>query len=107
MKIFTALFLLVPALAVAWEDNPYDVFDITKKMYNKTEVEIVTSNDPSTRCQVESKKRGFGGWPYKVYACTFWGEGGRNKCTIYIGTTTNMHQLGHEFRHCFQGSFHP
>ena len=101
------LLLLIPNLAFAWKDDPYEVFDMSRRMYSNVEIEIVTSNDISNRCQQESRKRGFGGFPYTVYACSFWNENRQRKCTIYLPTQTDMHQLGHEVRHCFQGSSHP
>ena len=89
------------------KDDPYEVFDISKKMYDSAEVRILTVDDVSNRCQQESNKRGLGGFPYKVYACTFWNDGGSKRCTIVLPKRTNMHQLGHEIRHCFLGAFHP
>lgn len=108
MKALTFVILLFPitAFSVDIKDDPYEVFDMSKRMYDNVEVEIHTDSNISQRCENESHRRGFGGFPYKVYACTFWNEGGRHKCTIYLPTNTNMHQLGHELRHCYQGSWH-
>lgn len=103
---FVILFL-VSFSVHAFNDDPYVVFDATTRNQNPINLNWVTVKDPSTTCQQESKKRGLGGWPYKVYACTFWNDDGiANKCTIITGHQTNMHQLGHEVRHCFQGPYH-
>jgi hypothetical protein len=104
--ILAGMVITCSAGAVTIKDDPYEVFDFSQKMYDATEVRIMTVNDISDRCQQESHKRGFGGFPYKVHACSFWNEGGSRKCTIYLGKMTNMHQLGHEVRHCYQGSWH-
>jgi hypothetical protein len=104
--LFFILFLPVTAFSVNIEDDPYELFNMSKRMYDNAEIEIHTDNNISERCEQESHKRGYNGFPYKVYACTFWDEGGRHKCSIYLPKQTNMHQLGHEMRHCFQGVWH-
>jgi hypothetical protein len=55
----------------------------------------------------ESKKRGLGGFKITVDACSFWDKGlFGDSCTIISEIKTSMAILGHEMRHCFQGSFH-
>lgn len=108
IAILGGLVITFSARSVSFKDDPYEVFDISKKKYDSAEVRIVTVNDVSDRCQQESHKRHLGGFPYKVYACTFWNDGGvSGRCTIYLGMSTNMHQLGHEIRHCYLWNFHP
>ena len=94
------------AVSITIKDDPYEVFSIAEKMYDTAEIRIMAVNDVSNRCQEESRKRGFGGFPYAVFACSFWNEGGSRRCTIFLGKKTNMHQLGHEVRHCYQGAWH-
>lgn len=109
MKAFFFLFLLIPitvASAKGIKDDPYELFDSSRTMYNNASIEIHSVDDVSTQCEQESRRRGFGGFPYKVFACTFWNEGGQRKCSIYLPKKTDMHQLGHEVRHCFYGAWH-
>ena len=103
------LAVLVAGSVVAggFDDDPYAIFNASKRMTSKANIEWKLVDDPVQECQKESKRRGLGGFKGKVYACTFWDEGIRsNTCTIITGKETNMHQLGHEVRHCFAGAFH-
>jgi len=104
-------FLLIPTSVFAWQDDPYELFNSSSTMYNSSQIEIHsvnTDNDGMWKvCEKESRKRGFNGFPNRVYACSFWNEGGQHKCSIYIPKYTDMHQLGHEIRHCFYGAWHP
>lgn len=108
--VFIAIAFISPVLH-AFNDDPYEPFDLDKKMYDSTMIELhtidVTNDAMWKECDQESRKRGFGGFSYRVYACSFWNEGSKRKCAIYLPRKTNMHQLGHEVRHCFQGSWHP
>ena len=56
-------------------------------------------------CQDEYKRRGFGGFNYKVDACSFWNFATRT-CTIYTKKNPTLHDVGHEIRHCYQGNYH-
>lgn len=56
-------------------------------------------------CDTESKNRGHGGFGYSVNSCAFWSADG-SQCTVITPRNTNMHLLGHEVRHCFQGNWH-
>lgn len=107
-KIIFFVLLSISFNVIAFDDNPYTIFDASKNFTEKSIVVWKVVNNASETCQQESKKRGFGGWPYKVYACTFWNEnnGNPSACTIYTDRYTNMHQIGHELRHCFQGQYH-
>lgn len=107
MRTVTFILLFIPSIVhSAVRDDPYEVFDMSKRFYDTAVIEVHTVDDANERCQKESRKRGFGGFPYKVEACTFWADGSNNKCTIYLPKRTNMHQLGHEVRHCYQGPWH-
>lgn len=107
--IFLLIIILFPAQAFSapFKDDPYALMDITKRMASSIQIEFHSDDDVSERCQKESKRRGFGGWPYKVYACAFWNEDGGRKCSIYLPKNTNMHQIGHETSHCLLGAYHP
>jgi hypothetical protein len=39
-------------------------------------------------------------------ACAYWNVV-RKECTVITGTEYGINYLGHETRHCFEGSFHP
>ena len=39
-------------------------------------------------------------------ACAIWSKS-TQECTVVTGMVTNHVALGHEMRHCFEGSFHP
>lgn len=108
MKSIIIPLLLISFSATSSEisDDPYEVFDISKRMTSSIKVEIHTDDNAPERCQRESRRRGFGGWPYKVFACSFWNEENGHKCSVYLPKNTNMHQLGHEIRHCYQGAWH-
>ena len=94
--------LLTPTLVFC--ESPTQMYSIRKNMrHTEVEVSIVSVDNIGERCQKESIKRGFGGFPYAVSACTFW-KG--KKCTIYLGAEVNNDTLGHEMRHCLQGKFH-
>mgnify|MGYP000036927726 FL=1 len=41
----------------------------------------------------------------KPMACAFWNVR-RKECTIVTPLNTGFNYLGHELRHCFEGSFH-
>jgi hypothetical protein len=99
---------VVSTNAFSFNDNPYDIFDASKNFTKTNIVNWVVVDNASEACQKESRRRGYKGWPYKVYACSFWNEnnGAPMECTIITGKQTNMHQLGHEIRHCFQGPYH-
>lgn len=99
--LFTAL-MLYSLSASAW-DNPMANFDASK---NKTDSVTITwraVDNVQRVCEEESKKRGNNGFGYTVNACSFWVE---NQCTIITKKQVNMHTLGHEVRHCFQGNWH-
>lgn len=90
-----------------FKDDPTESFWLKDMQTTQTTVKWEIVEDASSRCQQESKKRGYGGFKNKVYACSFWERGlSGHSCTIYTNKYTTMHQIGHEIRHCFQGNFH-
>jgi hypothetical protein len=90
------------------QDGPETMFSTSANITNTTTIKWVTVDNVQARCEKESHKRKFGGFGYAVEACSFWDKGPNNEdtCTIVTGKATNMHTLGHETRHCFQGNFH-
>jgi hypothetical protein len=100
--VFGLLSLSIVAHAQNWAD-PEAKFDITKNLVEQIDVKIRAVDNVQQICEAESKKRGMGGFGYSVNACSFWNG---NKCTIIVPKKTSLHTLGHEFRHCAQGSFH-
>lgn len=88
-------------------ENPHEQFNITKLNANKIEVTFIATKNVRAVCEAESKKRGYGGFNKPVEACSFWDASSfNNKCTVVLPETTNFHTLGHEIRHCMQGSYH-
>jgi hypothetical protein len=105
--LIALLFLASNVFAYETTENPHEVFNVTKVMSNKIEITFISTKDIQGTCDSESKKRGFGGFPYAVEACSFFDTSRyNNQCTIVVGQTTNYHTIGHEMRHCLQGNFH-
>jgi hypothetical protein len=87
--------------------NGDEKFDFTDRMTSSAKVNIKTVNNVDKVCEAESRKRGHGGFGMSVQACTFWHHGPLGStCDIYLSKQTSMHEIGHEIRHCFAGSFH-
>lgn len=109
MKKALILLALVANSAMALEDV-YEPFNTNTNMTNSTTITWVSveRDKLQARCNAESRKRGMGGFTTYVEACSFWDSdrNGRSICTIVTYKTTNMHTLGHEVRHCFQGAWH-
>jgi hypothetical protein len=88
-------------------ENPHEEFNLTKLNSDKIQVTFVIVKDVRAVCDVESKKRGFGGFKASVEACSFWDSASiNNKCTVVLATVANYHTIGHEIRHCMQGNYH-
>jgi hypothetical protein len=91
-----------------FKDNPYSMFSAEENMVNQSSIQWRTVLDVQKECEAESKKRGFHGFGYPVQACSFWDKAiTGNKCVVITAKNLNMHTLGHEVRHCFQGNYHP
>jgi hypothetical protein len=103
-KFFAISLIFVASLASAndW-DNPNTPFDTKKNFTNSSTITWVTVDNVQEACEAESRNRGYNGFGVKLLACSFY-KG--DQCTIITGKKSNMHQLGHEVRHCFQGSWH-
>jgi hypothetical protein len=109
MKLFYQSLLLMLGILIAatsaaqdWK-NPEAPFDARKVMNEKIVLTWRRVDDVQKTCEAESKKRGLGGFGYRVYACSFWEA---DRCDIFTSKTPTTHDLGHETRHCFQGNFH-
>lgn len=99
------LFLVASAFAgqtMAFDD-PRKSFDSKANVHSSVNITWVYTDDVQKDCEAESRQRGNKGFGYPVNACTFWTE---NNCLIITRRFTNMHTLGHEVRHCFQGNWH-
>jgi hypothetical protein len=91
-----------------FKDNPYTMFSAKENHMTNTNVEWRSVKDIQKECEKESKKRGLGGFGYAVTACSFWNtDVFGSRCLIITSFNVNMHTLGHEVRHCFQGNYHP
>lgn len=90
--------------AFGYQDDPYTKFNASKLSTETMPVTWKRAADPMKACDAESKRVGNGGFKYTVQACSFWTD---KTCVIITGTKTNLHTLGHEIRHCFQGDWHP
>lgn len=85
-----------------WQD-PNALYDSRHNFTNRTTVIFKPVDDVRSACEVESRKRGRGGFGYALEACSFW-EG--NTCTVVIQKKFTINTLGHEMLHCLQGNYH-
>jgi hypothetical protein len=101
-KILSILFLV--SSTVVWAaDNPYEQFDASKTRTNQTTVVWERVDDVQAACNAENQKYGYPPYRQALIACSMHTD---NTCKIITGKTTTMWSLGHEMRHCFQGSWH-
>ena len=98
------LALLLPCAVVAgdWRDGEAK-FSTKNLRVKRLAVTWQVVQNVQAACEAESRLRGLGGFGYGVDACSFWDA---SSSTIVTSSMPTMHQLGHEFRHCYQGSFH-
>lgn len=104
---------LVVALAVqsavsfgathGFDDNPSTPFNATNNARTEMTVKWLAVADVQSACEQASKQVGNKGFGFAVNACSFWQK---NKCVIITKDRPTMGTLGHEMRHCFQGSWH-
>ena len=89
------------------KENPHEQFNVTKLNSDKITVSFIVTDNVTAVCDAESKKRGYGGFNKAVEACSFYqNTPANNKCTVVLPKVTNYHMIGHEIRHCMQGSYH-
>ena len=106
MKKSLLILLLVIALNAhaQLEKDAYEMYSIKELQTTQSLVNIIRAENVIATCEAESKRRGFGGFRGALFeACSFHNN---KTCTIVTGWKTNNDILGHELRHCLQGSFH-
>ena len=109
MKHTLAVFLTIFSTTVfaQLEKSPFDTFDATKKMTETSTITWRTVSNVQEVCNKESQRRGKGTFGYRIDACAFWDKTPTGDvCTIVTRPRPNYWDLGHEVRHCFQGSWH-
>lgn len=103
-KTVLTLFLIAQlgSASADWDDPmaSFPAGDVQKTPMN---IKWMPVDNVQQVCDAESRKRNNGGFGFAIKACSFW-EG--NSCTIITSKRPNMHTLGHEMRHCFQGNWH-
>ena len=106
--LLMGLFVQTAYSKEVFKDNPYSMFSAKDNMEKQTNVIWRPVSDIQKECEKESLKRKLGGFGYSVTACSIWEKGPRGpQCLIITAMKLNMHTLGHEMRHCFQGNYHP
>lgn len=82
--------------------GPEVLFDaVPRPLGNSVIVEWITSDSPHDLCQRVQGRLS----PYQIEACAVYVKS-EARCVIITGHRTTLHTLGHEFRHCVQGSWH-
>ena len=112
MKKALAILLAVASLPAAAQfhvwDNPTTPFSTNKNFTTRSIVSWIPVDNVQKACEAESRRRGNGGFGYVLEACSFWDKNsqGQDQCTVITSKKPDMHTIGHEVRHCFQGNFH-
>jgi hypothetical protein len=97
------LALMIVTTPVWAGDNPYEVFDASKKETDEITIKWLTVDDVPAACRAMDAKYGTQLDRGRAIACSFWTK---NTCTIITNKKTTTWSLGHEARHCFQGNWH-
>ncbi len=104
--IFSLFFIFSnQAFSSDW-NSPFQPFDATKgRIYKKPiSIEWKTADNINKACEEASIKYGNNGFNGdNMDACAFWWG---HKCVIITKKQPNMHDVGHEVRHCFYGAWH-
>ena len=102
------LCLGLPPTPVRAEIDERAPFDATNLVSDFALIRWQRVKNVNAVCHKQRRERGLGEFGHKVEACAFWiKKPFVNLCTIYTSKRTTMETVGHEVRHCFQGSFHP
>ena len=109
MKTVLVVFLMFVGSTFAGEK-----FSTDSNFVTTSSIEWIQVDNVFDACDVESKKRGNGGFVKpgkgkKMDGCSFWSAPTPNKtnvCTVITAKNTDYDTVGHEVRHCFRGSFH-
>jgi hypothetical protein len=108
MKKALAVALMLATTSVfAINDDPYEMFDTSHNMTSQSNITWRVVDNVQAECNRERQRLAGQKFGYAVLACSFWErKSGVDSCTIITGKRTSMHSIGHEVRHCFQGSWH-
>jgi hypothetical protein len=109
MKKIVLVILLSIVIDAECEDwrNPEAKFDTKANKVQKVVITWTPVKNIQKACEKRSREKGLGGFGTPLEACSFWSYGiFENECEILTSNKATMHELGHEMRHCFQGSFH-
>jgi hypothetical protein len=99
--------LLASSVIATAAETPYDKFTGKDNFTNSTQVKWIQVPNVLATCDKESKSRGFPGYNYAIDGCSFWDTNSEgHTCLIITPFSTDFWTLGHELRHCFQGSYH-
>ncbi len=79
-------------------------FDFTKRITDTSRVTVKAVDNVKEACFKEAEFYRVKPTYKNPVACSFWGK---DWCTIIVGKSTTIENLGHEIRHCFQGAWHP
>lgn len=102
-KILATILLCLVFNSYGFSEDPKAMFAVSKNFTNQTTVTWETVDNVQEACEKGSHKRGFGGFNYPLTACSFWSK---STCHVITAKKVNLQILGHEIRHCYQGSFH-
>ena len=105
MKSFAYIALIVLSGCATSQISPvatpsYNIQFEAKSNLPEKNIRWVVVEDISSFCQAKMSQME----NKRLLACS---EYTNKSCTIYTGRTTDMAQLGHELRHCFEGQWHP
>jgi hypothetical protein len=97
MKTFLITILL--ALTSNAYSQSYNIQFEPKTDYTEKNIRWVVLDDISAFCSAKMNLT----TGQRILACS---EYNNRMCIIYTGRTTDMAQVGHEIRHCFEGQWH-
>jgi hypothetical protein len=107
-KLLFCLLFLSFSVAAEYSEDPYAKIPTDNNMTNKSKITWRPVDDVVKECNKERVKYGQKPYTFQVQACASWGFNlfRQAECVIITSKTPNMATLGHEMRHCFQGSYH-
>lgn len=106
-KNFFFLLFIFLSFSTSAEKNKYspEIFDAKNKRKETMSISWMTVPMQMVQdtCDLVSKDLELGGFNYSLTACSFWTA---KTCVIVTADYSTHEEIGHELRHCFQGSFH-
>ena len=88
-------------------ETPYDMFSLENSQAKTAVISIKVVKNIEETCRKLGSKRAHQLTSKYVEACSTWSlSGSKSTCTIFTAKDIDFWILGHEVRHCFQGSFH-